>query len=181
MKHPFRFDLTKAIETILYLAEKLPTADFPHIFKTMYFADKAHLAEWGCFVCGDSYLAMKYGPVPYNIFNLLKAAKGDDAILTLLDKNIIVQATSAFTIEEYSIVKPHRKADLAWLSESEVECLNLSINQYGALSIEELNQLSHEEPWEKASSDDCIDVADIVATLPYAEILLKHVTNPHPG
>jgi uncharacterized phage-associated protein len=180
MKHPFRFELTKAIETILYLAEKLPVADFPHIFKTIYFADKAHLAEWGCFICGDSYMAMKYGPVPSNIFNLLKAAKGDDAILAILDNNIVAQVTSAFAVKKDYVVKAHKKVDLDWLSESERECLDSAINQYGALSSDKLNQSSHEEPWEKADGNDCIDIADIIATLPHADILLEHVKNPHP-
>jgi uncharacterized phage-associated protein len=180
MKHPFRFDLTKAIETILYLVEKLPIADFPHIFKTIYFADETHLVQWGCFICGDSYIAMKYGPVPNNIFNLLKAAKGDNVVLAILDKGIVAQVMSAFTVQDDYVVKALRKVDLGWLSESEVKCLDSAINQYGTLSVDELSRLSHEAPWENAGGDDCIDVADIIATLPNADILLEHVKNPHP-
>jgi hypothetical protein len=32
----------------------------------MYFADKAHLEQYGRFICGDSYVAMK--PVPIGTY-----------------------------------------------------------------------------------------------------------------
>ena len=73
MKHPFIFDPDKAVETILYIANKVQGTDFHRISKLMYFADKIRLEESGRFICGDSYMAMKHGPVPCKTYDILKS------------------------------------------------------------------------------------------------------------
>ena len=47
------FDIDKAINVVLYVANRLPRKDFHKIFKVIYFADKAHLSEWGRTISGD--------------------------------------------------------------------------------------------------------------------------------
>ena len=179
MKHPFIFAPEKAIETILYIVNKLQAANFHRISKMMYFADKAHLEEYGCFICGDSYIAMKHGPVPNCTYDILKAVQGDGFALA---NNIIEEAKRAFTVlQDNSIVKPLRKVDLDELSESEMECLDRAISQYGTLSFQALSELSHDAPWQAADENDCIDIERIVALFPNAELLLEHLKEPYPG
>jgi uncharacterized phage-associated protein len=46
----------------------------------MYFADRKHLEKYGRFICGDSYVAMKHGPVPSEIYDILKAVISDTVL-----------------------------------------------------------------------------------------------------
>lgn len=41
----FKFDAEKAVEVLLYIAEKCP--DVYKALKVLYFADKDHLAQYG--------------------------------------------------------------------------------------------------------------------------------------
>ena len=64
MLKPFEFNEKVALEVILYIANKSQKPTFHHIAKLLYFADKSHLCQYGRFICGDNYIAMKNGPVP---------------------------------------------------------------------------------------------------------------------
>ena len=46
--------------------------DLHAVLKACYFADKSHLNEYGRPVFGAVYRAMKYGPVPLEIYEMLK-------------------------------------------------------------------------------------------------------------
>jgi len=172
MKHPFIFNPEKGIETILYIVNKLPVADFHRIFKIMYFADKAHLEKYKCFICGDHYMAMKHGPVPCCTFNIIKAVQGDNSILAT---HIVEMANSAFTVQDNFIVKARREADLEVFNARGIACLDKAISQYGALSFQALSELSCEAPWQATTVNDCIDIEHIVALFPNAASLLKNL------
>jgi hypothetical protein len=57
-----RFDAHKALEVILYVAGSVP--DMYRALKVLYFADREHLGRYGRLICGDTYVAMRLGPVP---------------------------------------------------------------------------------------------------------------------
>ena len=42
-----QFDKSKALNALLYVANRVKRKDFHKIFKIVYFADRQHLAEWG--------------------------------------------------------------------------------------------------------------------------------------
>jgi uncharacterized phage-associated protein len=165
MRHPFRFKSKKSIEAILYIAQNLKRANLIHISKIMYFADKAHLEKYGRFICGDSYLAMKYGPVPRETCKILNNNHG---------KN------QAFIIKNKFWVKPLRAASTDYFSESDLECLDNSIKQYGHLSSHQLTNLSHDLAWQGAHGNNLIDIEKIVATLANADSLVEYLRDPCP-
>ena len=163
-----QFDDKKALEVLLYIAEN--TTDLYHALKVLYFADKEHLGKYGRLICGDSYYAMRLGPVPSGVYDLFKCVRGDGYC------SIESLAKEAFSVlQEYEIV-PHRAANREFLSDSDIECLNNSIKQYGTLSFQKLLHLSHEdEAFKKASRDDCIALETIISTLPDGELLLEYL------
>jgi uncharacterized phage-associated protein len=73
----FRFDPEKALNLVLYVAGEVPQATFHTISKVIYFADKLHLQRYGRLICGDSYVAMKHGLVPSEIYDMMKDVRGD--------------------------------------------------------------------------------------------------------
>ena len=71
-----QFDKTKALNALLYVANRVQRKDFHKIFKIVYFADRQHLAEWGRPITGDTYIAMDAGPVPSRMYDMMKIVRG---------------------------------------------------------------------------------------------------------
>lgn len=172
---PFRFDSEKAAEVILYIASRAPIRDIYHVLKLLYFADKAHLERYGRFICGDSYVAMKSGPVPSGTYDIIKNIRGDGL------HSFAEHARHMFAVEDDHKISPLRDADPALFSESDIECLEESIKEYGALSGPELKRLSHDDAYKAADENDIIDIEQIARMFPAGEKLIKHLQDPYPG
>lgn len=70
-------DPSKAKSVLLYILNKIGgETDLIDVFKVMYFADRKHIAEYGRTILGDTYVAMKNGPVPSKIYDCVKKARG---------------------------------------------------------------------------------------------------------
>lgn len=181
MKHPFDFNLEKGTESILYIIENGTQPTFHHVSKVLYFADKEHLERYGRFICGDSYIAMKNGPVPSGIYDLLKLVRGDLSPVFYPPQETVDKLHQAFSIlGRYGIISL-RKADREMFSKSDMECLNNSVRKYGNLSSSQLTELSHDRAWESADQNDLMEIDHIVATFDNPEDLFSHLQDPHPG
>ncbi|MFM6190109.1 MAG: Panacea domain-containing protein [Planktothrix sp.] len=183
MEYQFDFNIEKGIESILYILELLENKVQPTIHrvsKVLYFADKEHLEKYGRFIFGDSYYAMKHGPVPSQIYDLLKLVRGDLSPSFQPSQEISEQVLHAFKIVDNHNIKKLREPKKDFLSESDLECLEHSATKYGSLSFAELTELSHDRAWESADENDIINVEDIIKTFDNSEELLEHLQNPHP-
>jgi hypothetical protein len=68
----FRFNAEKAYEAILWRLGETAPLDLHAVLKACDFADKSHPNEFGRPVFGAAYRAMKHGPVPLEIYEMLK-------------------------------------------------------------------------------------------------------------
>ena len=75
MKSSFNKDV--ALQAMLYVLSKLGTADMHKVSKILYFADRSHLSKYARSITGDDYIKMSYGPVPSNVYDIMKAVRGD--------------------------------------------------------------------------------------------------------
>lgn len=167
-------DPRTAREVIVYLAKRLQDPSFHRIAKLLYFADKLHLQRYGRLILGDRYVAMKYGPVPSFVYDMLKAARSASSAGTR-------ESQPAFTVHsDGRTVLPLRSADLDWISDSERECLDEVIRRYGSRSFQALTDLSHDEAWRQTQENRFIELEQIAATLPDSESLLNHLLDPNP-
>ncbi len=132
----FDFDEPKAIETILYLANRLSQSSKYTICKTLYSADKLCLERYGRFIFGETYVAMIHGAVPSHAYNLLKE----------ISNNPI----DGITIEGNSVI-PARDANLDYLSESDIECLDQTIEASNK-DFEIMVDDAHDNAWAEAWS-----------------------------
>jgi uncharacterized phage-associated protein len=132
----FRFNSEKATEVILYLTSKLPIHNVYGICKMLYLADKASLGKYGRFLFGDSYVAMWEGGTPSNAYNLLKRLRENP--------------TSDLKVEGNNVIAL-RPADLDYLSKSDIECLDQTIEKYGdPSSWNNRKKACHDDAWQKA-------------------------------
>lgn len=168
-----KFDEQVALEAILYLTQKSDDPTFHHISKLLYFADRMHLERYGRLICGDRYIAMKNGPVPSRVYDMLKDAQRGILYLSYPD------AEGAFAVEGYR-VKALRSPDMDMFSDSDLECLDESLRRYDHYSFGALTRLSHDEAWRSADENDAISIEAIVRSIGSPAGLLEHLTNPHP-
>ena len=170
----FSFNVRKAIEAIVHIATKAPRPDLYHIGKVLYFADKFHLERYGSLICGDKYIAMKYGPVPSAVYDLLKCVRDNNRE----HSKHYDQCADSFKVagsENSHVVTALRPPNLDLLSQSELECINLSISRYGGLDFATLKQESHDRAYEKANLDDDIPLEAIIDILPSAVAIKEHI------
>ena len=168
MDNPFRFDPQKALEVILYIAEKIDIKDIYHIQKTLYFADKEHLENYGRFICGDRYIAMKDGPVPSRVYDIIKDVRDNRNTQNILD------AKESFSVDGYRII-PHREANRNFFSKSDLKCLDISIREIGSMPFGRLKDLSHDAAYETADMNGEISVFEIAKNLKDADALIEYL------
>ena len=172
---PIRFDPERALELVLYVANQLRYPTLHSVSKVLYFADKEHLSRYGSLLSGDNYVAMRHGPVPSAIYNLLKAAAGRQEPLIPAQFDELV--SQSLKVEDQSRVLPLREANLDLLSASQCECLDESIKANGKLSLKRLADKSHDAAWKSVDENDLIEVKAIAKTLPNAKQVLAYLEN----
>lgn len=164
----FKFNRRKAIETILYLAKRVSDSDIYGICKLLYLSDKTSLEKYGRFIFGDTYCAMKAGATPSKAYDLLKESADTDI--------------DGITREGDSIIAT-RDANLDYLSESDVECLDQIIAQWGRAPNWSRGNAAHdtawEEAWSKRGNKDSIEipVLDIAKLFDEADDLVDYLSN----
>lgn len=171
---PFDFDPQVAVETIVYIAQHSSLPTFHKIAKILYFADRLHLKRYGRFISGDSYIAMQHGPVPSHTYDMLKSVRNSYQYIHF------PEIANAFCVEGKYLVVPQREANLKWLSDSEIECLNDSIQQVDHCTFGQLTHMSHDAAWSSADDNEEISIEAIVKSIGNPPGLLEHLTNPYP-
>ncbi|VAW33796.1 hypothetical protein MNBD_CHLOROFLEXI01-1407 [hydrothermal vent metagenome] len=131
----FEFDSQKAIEVILYIANRRNAPTIRDILKLIYLADKTSLENYGRFVTGDRYVAMEQGPVASNTYDILKEARDSNAF--------------GFLVEYRYHLRPLRDADTDELSESDIICLDQIMQAFGHFPSWKLLEEAHDDTWKE--------------------------------
>lgn len=156
--------------TILYILKQLGgTADFHKIFKILFFADKKHLARFGSTITDDNYIAMVYGPVPSNAFDVLKALRGEGF---MIDKKDLF--TPYFELKGKYKVKALKEPDMDDISTSEKVAIDDAISECKDLNFNELKEISHGYAWNNANGGD-IKITDMAKEENVSEDMLKYI------
>jgi uncharacterized phage-associated protein len=169
-----RFDPERAIELVLYVSNKLRYPTFNSVLKILYFADRQHLSRYGSLLSGDRYIAMKHGPVPSEIYNLLKAAAGRREVG--ISPRYYEIANDAIKVGPPYSLRTLRSANTELLSASQRQCLNASLRENGTLSFARLTAKSHDVAWKSADENEIIDVRAIANTLRNAKDVIAYLS-----
>ncbi|MEN2436516.1 Panacea domain-containing protein [Weeksellaceae bacterium A-14] len=143
------------IQPVLYILNKAgKPLDTHKISKILYFADREHLAKYGTTITDDNYIAMKYGPVPSNIYDIIKVVLGKGEIIPEEITNKYFEKSSP---KEIGAVIGFDEDEF---SKSELECLNNSLKKYLHKSFQFLTDESHDLAWNEALYDmDILKIA----------------------
>lgn len=134
MNRPLNHEKLKA--EVLYVLQQTGQTDFHKLFKILYFADMMHLKEHGRPIVTNDYVAMKNGPVPSTLYDILKGIKFDtyNAFLPNWREDV--------DVNEY-FVTAIKDPDLDELSENDIITLDHVIEWAMPLSMTELTEKSH--------------------------------------
>jgi hypothetical protein len=143
----FRFQPRKALEAIRWMlcqATRTPyrgrSLDFHTILKSAYFADRKLLNEAGRPVFGADYRALNYGPVPVEIYEMLKC---EPYWLSELDLD-----DYPWRREGYHVHLEELPAnDMRYLSELDMQALEEGFNRAASMTFDERTRETHGMDW----------------------------------
>jgi hypothetical protein len=158
----FRFNADKAYQAILWmLGQTAPLGqtaclDLHTTLKACYFADKNHLNEFGRPVFGAAYRAMKYGPVPLEIYEMLK---GDPLWLWETGKDQFPWAIRGrgSIVAKANLPQPN----LGVFSESDMRHLKAGFERARAMTFDDRTRETHGRDWKHANFG-MMDYADMI-------------------
>lgn len=174
-------DILKLKSAFLYILSKQSYIDQFHVFKILYFADRAHLAKYGRRIINDTFCALGNGPVPSNLYDTVKFKNGhlekpiyynSGAFKPILD-SFDTGVEDAFF---YLFGKEH--PDLDELSMSDIECLDEAFLNYKDVDMGVLSELSHDSAWGKAwdkKRNSPIDILDMAEAGGASEDLIEYI------
>lgn len=136
----YRINYNKAVETIVWLANQKPGIDIYHVAKVIFYADKKHLNRYARPIIGDTYFCMDYGPVPSGIYDLITENSWlNPEYLQLMSESLIIQKSP------YPKIASLREPNMEFFSETDIDCLKESLEEYGNKSFGELKDMTHDE------------------------------------
>jgi hypothetical protein len=163
----FRFSPEKARAALHWMASEQDNIDLHAAMKACYFADKAHLNAHGRPVFGATYRAMKFGPVPLEIYEM---AKGEAIWMAELGVDRLPWELRGYRLKLVGNEEP----DLSALSASDLEELRKGFNWSRHLDFNSRTAITHGKDWQKASLgimryedmlDDGADKPEIISYL----------------
>lgn len=164
----FQFDRSKALETILYLSNRIKEPDVYGICKLLYLADKTNLEKNGRFIFGETYCALQAGATPSHSYDLLKDAS--------------ISPINGLEVKGIQVITS-RDANGDFFSESDIDCLDQVISVWGNVPNWSRGQAAHDDAWKKAWDNRSgkgsvkIPIESIVELLDDSGELLKYITN----
>lgn len=169
------YESRKLTELILYILEKTGGIDFYHAFKILYFAEMEHLAKWGARIVPDEFHALKYGPVPSKLYDAVKEISHPRMLLSEELASVVQFAGE----DAPHVLLPKRGAELKYLSKSEIEALNISIEENESLTFGQLVAKSHDSAWEEAhrrtNGTNVISPVSMAKVLNADEAMLEYI------
>jgi uncharacterized phage-associated protein len=131
----FRFNLGKTLQAAgLLLGLDENRMDRIRLLKLLYIADRELLAEVGRPLTGDTPVAMKYGPVPSKVYDLIKEVPGRTS-----------EWSQFISSTDYSVVLQNDPGK-GKLSKREIEKLKEITDRYRGLDDFDLSELTHQFP-----------------------------------
>jgi len=140
----FRFSPSKVWAALLWMIEQQPGVDLHTILKACYFADRQHLNAYHRPVFGATYRAMRFGPVPLEIYEM---AKGEALWLAELGAD-----SYPWRLEGYHLKRLTNEApEMDVLSESDREALCAGFTRSCTMTFDERTAATHGPDWQSAN------------------------------
>nr|WP_254873277.1 Panacea domain-containing protein [Marinitoga sp. 1138] len=120
--------------------------------KLLYFAERYHIRKYGRPIFWDKYVAMRFGPVQSNVYDLIKTQDypfDDEENIAYFHEIIDIKKDKLNKIYDISL-KNENKINSKVFSKTDIEAFEFSWNTFGKFDEFELADISHIYPeWSK--------------------------------
>ncbi len=143
MSHLIRFDIDsqKGIAFLETLLDKVGGEyNYMALLKLAFFADRYHIRNYARPIVGDIYYALKLGPLPSNLRDIIDVQVFSDANIVRSNKDF------------YTIRLKSNKIDMTAFSKSDLEAIDFSIEYFSKIGKDQykIANLTHAYPeWER--------------------------------
>lgn len=167
-------DARKTLEVIIYISHK--EHDLRRIMKYVYFADKCHVEKYGRFITSEVYIRMPQGPVPSAAYDIAKIVRDDDQYF---DARLVkLTPKNSLRYEHPHKLIPLRNANLDYLSESDIECLDETISDLSKLTDKKLIDKGHKEKaWIDAQENGLMNEDEIILSVEHGKRVLAYMNS----
>ena len=141
----YKFAPEKALQAVHWMAlEGGERLDLHAALKACYFADKSHINQYQQPIFGARYRAMKFGPVPLEIYEIIK---GESLWLWELNVTALPWELDGYSIRRISNQDP----DLAVFGESELHHLREGLERSLKMTFTARTAATHGSDWHAAN------------------------------
>jgi hypothetical protein len=140
----FRFSPEKGRAAIQWMLTQAQFVDLHSLLKSCYFADKKHLNEHGRPVFGALYRAMKFGPVPIEIYQMARSEP-----LWLAELSVEKFPWNMFGYHLEATDKSN--VDMSSFSKSDLDALEIGFKKSRSMSFDQRTLATHGPDWQKAN------------------------------
>ncbi|OJW81841.1 MAG: hypothetical protein BGO69_15190 [Bacteroidetes bacterium 46-16] len=172
---PLKFNTKKAVNVILFILKSLGGKCDPfRLFAILYAADLKHLASFDSLILDDSYIAMKQGAVPFNVYSMyLQLCHNADTDAEAVALNL----KEYFYINEQNLVVSIAPYDDRYISQSEATCLFEAIRENKNESFETLSKTTRNLPWREANKNGEISLLSMAKESGASPELLNYISH----
>lgn len=163
----FKFAAQKAYAAIHWMVTQKHDLDLHASLKSCYFADKTHLNERGRPIFGATYRAMKFGPVPLEIYEMMK---GEALWKAELGFETFPWELHGFRLRLVANSTPNLDA----LSDSDIEHLTRGLEKSTSMDFTERTEVTHGPDWQRANLG-IMRYEDMVEDGPHKGAIISHL------
>ena len=140
-------EIETAAQAVHYMLSRMGPSDQLKIIKLVFLADKYHLLHLGRTITRDDYLAMKRGPVPSMVCNVVY--RNED----FLPENALGIPDKFFILKPNWIIEARGTSEYDLLSESDKSAIDFVVSKFGHKDHGWLIDYVHTFPeWKKHSA-----------------------------
>lgn len=144
MRASYRFSTEKAYAAIHWMVSRGVDVDLHAALKACYFADKSHLNEHLQPIFGATYRAMKYGPVPVEIYEMMRGEG-----LWLWE---VKQLATPWRMNGYQLqAVANNEPDMSAFAESEIDHFERGFATSTGMNFTARTAATHGRDWQAAN------------------------------
>ncbi|PQJ10522.1 hypothetical protein CJD36_011135 [Flavipsychrobacter stenotrophus] len=168
----FSYEVRRNIQLLLFVIQSLGGRTTPNMaFIVFYLADLRFLGMHGRLTFGNFYMAMKNGPIPFNILSLLMELNNQG------EGSIAMKLKNSFFVDEDGGLRNKVKYDPDYLSNEEVESLFLTIQAYKKIDVETLRAKTIGLAWQQADTNSIISVLKMAEEINVDSALIQSIAS----
>jgi hypothetical protein len=156
------------LEALIFVAKRIRNHDLYASLKALYIADKHHLEQHGRLIYGETYSALRKGPVPEAAYGAFKFLR-DGLMFGPFDE----AATRSALKAEATRLLPLRDADLGKLGTKAIQSLEWAIRYCDDADFGQVMAATHDAAYHRTPANQPIPLAYLLDLLP-AEARRRH-------